>query len=691
MLYGYAGKILKVDLSKGTLTDIDSSQYLPTYLGGIGIGWRMLWENTNANTTWSSPENTLTFATGPLNGSCIPTAGRQEVIGLSAQSYPKSWGAESGSGGDWCVKLKWTGYDAVVVTGIASSPVYLHIGDSGPELLDARSLWGQGSYAVQERLESLHGKGTATLCIGQAGENLYRMASIESNAENAMGQGGFGAVLGIKKLKAIAVTPASHKITFAEPEALIQVAKKLSYELGPVTRNNGISSNNTAIKADLASTSSATGYVGRRISCIYSNCQANDHDCLYWTYNRVPDTRGHGDFTLTGGCSGAGGISGGVVSNPGGRNVTAELHNLECNWGVNNWGSSAFGNMIPQAHTYGLITSVDGFPLTSSHNLDVDHTIMWFRDMVNQSGPQGAIFAQGPAQACAALGWGDIASSDPVAQGIFPWTQFKHGYPSHWDGRTQGSHFPMWVGAALDWAVWGRDPFNDSHGFPERVPWYILEWGGKSANKDMVGRDAIPYANLQTAAAKLYGTTGVVTNNPCPNAMAGWPGLPDDHLGYTDKEYVMYWHNHQEWFKNCMVLCDCVLPLLYSSESPDFLGYYNAEEDAFNASTGLNWTTNQCHQAAERVFNLMRCVHVRQGRTRAHDESVIRYFTDIASGASAYEERNLNKGEFQALLSRYYALRGWDPTTGIPTRTKLVSLGLSDVADGLAKVINLPP
>jgi aldehyde:ferredoxin oxidoreductase len=207
----------------------------------------------------------------------------------------------------------------------------------------------------------------------------------------------------------------------------------------------------------------------------------------------------------------------------------------------------------------------------------------------------------------------------------------------------------------------------------------------------MVGRDAIPYANLITAAAKLYGTTAIVSNGPCPNAFAGWPGTPNDSLGYTDKEYVMYWHNHQEWFKNCMVMCDAVFPLLYSSEASDYLGYYTAEADAFNAATGLNYTVAQCHQAAERIFNLMRSVHIRQGRTRAHDESVIPYFTDIASGASAYEQRNLNKTEFQALLTRYYALRGWDPTTGIPTRTKLTALGLSDVADGLAKVVTVPP
>ena len=689
MMYGYAGKILKVDLTAGTLTDIDSSQYLPTYLGGIGLGWRILWEYTNANTTEWSPENTLTFASGPVNGGCIPTAGRTEVIGIAPYGYPKPWACESGAGGDWSTKLKWCGYDAVIVTGISASPVYLHIDDNGPQLLDARSLWGAGTFSVQERMETLYGKNTATLCTGIAGENLSRLATIETNGENSMGQGGFGAVLGYKKLKCLSVTPGSHKITFASPEGMIRVAKQISYELGPITPNNLVSSNNTAIKADAASTSSGTGYISRRISCPYSNCQVNDHDCLYWTYNRVPDTRGHSDFTATCGCTGGSGMTGGVISGPS-RNVANELHNLECNWGINTW-ANIFNTLISQAHTYGLTTEVDGYYLNTSHQLSVDQFILWMRDLATSSGPEGAVWAQGGARAAAAFGWGDSsADGDPVKQGLIAWQQFKHGYAPHWDGRNQGNHFPMWVGAALDWAVWGRDPFNDSHGWPERVPWYVLEWGGKSANKDMVGRDAIPYATLQTAAAKLYGTTGAISNASCPNVFAGWPGLPDDTLGYTDKEYAMYWHNHQEWFKNCMVMCDAVFPLLYSSEAPDSLGYYNAEEDAFNAATGLNWTTSQCHQAAERIFNLMRAVHVRQGRTRAHDESVIRYFTDVASGASAYEQRNLNKAEFQALLSRYYVLRGWDATTGLPTITKLNALGLSDVATSLNSIVKLP-
>jgi aldehyde:ferredoxin oxidoreductase len=677
------------------MTDIDSSKYLPEYIGGVGLGWRILWEETNANTTEWSPENTLIFASGPANASSVPTAGRQEVIGIAPYGFPIPWAAQSGSGGDWSSKLKWTGYDAVVITGKSATPKYVYIDDAGAKLLDASYLWGTGTFATQQSLESQYGKDIAALCIGQAGENKLRIATIEQNGEGSMGQGGFGAVMGDKKLKCICVKPGNHKVTWANPTAMIEVTKKLSYELGPITPNNPISTNNTAVKQYFGSTTSGTGYVGRRLACPYSNCQANDHDDLYWSYNRVPSLRGYGEFTSTCGCSGGNGISGGVLaSGNSARNVTMELHNLMCNWGINAWGST-FGSMITDAWKANLIRSVDGMPLDSSGKLSLDNMIQFFRDIVNRTGPEGNIWAEGGARAAKILGWGDASSPDPAQQGI-AWRYWKHGYGTHWDGRTQGSRFPMWIGSALNWAVWGRDPFNDSHGWPERVPWYVLEWGGKGgalANKDMTGRDAIPYADLCKAAAKLYGTTGVYQGNACPDALAGYPGLPDDSLGYKDMEYAMYWHNHQEWFKNSMVMCDCVLPLLYSSQSSDLLGYYSAEEDAFNAATGAGWSFAKCHQQAEKIFNLMRAFHVRQGRTRAHDESIIRYFTDIPSGSSLSgheEEHYLKKDKFIALLERYYTLRGWDKTTGWPTRAKLESLGLKDVADQLATLKKLP-
>ncbi|MCL2150099.1 MAG: aldehyde ferredoxin oxidoreductase, partial [Dehalococcoidia bacterium] len=101
MLYGYAGKILRVDLSANKCTEIDSEQYLPEYIGGIGLGWRLLWDETLPTTTEWSPENPLIFCTGPANASPIPTSGRLELIGIAPAGFPIPWAAESGAGGDF--------------------------------------------------------------------------------------------------------------------------------------------------------------------------------------------------------------------------------------------------------------------------------------------------------------------------------------------------------------------------------------------------------------------------------------------------------------------------------------------------------------------------------------------------------------------------------------------------------------
>ena len=672
---GYAGKILRVDLTAGKCEDIDSSKYLPEYIGGVSLGWRLLWDETNATTTEWSPENPLIFCTGPAAGSPIPTSSRLELIGIAPSGFPYPWAAASGAGGDFSVKLKWCGYDAVIVTGKSSKPVYIYIDDNGPSILDGASLWGTGSQVAQQRLMNLYGTDIAALAIGQAGENKTRIATIETNTENSFGQGGFGAVMGDKNCKAICVKPGNHKITWANPEEVIRVTKKISYEMGPVTANGHVSLNTTAVSQDFGS------YTARRLSCAYSNCQTNAHDCLYWSYNRVPSTRGYGQFSSTCGCSGGNGISGGVLPTGQPRNVTMELHNLECNWGINTWGNT-YGGMITYAYQQGMMTQVNGIPLNSSGRFDtVDQVIQFFRDVVNRTGPEGDIWAEGGARAAEALGLHDIS-----------WRFWKHGYGTHWDGRNQGNRFPMWVGAALSWAIWPRDPFNDSHGWVERTPWYVLEWGGKGgtqANKDMTGRDAIPFADLIPAAAKLYGTTGVYQGNNCPDALSGWPGVPDDTLGYKDKEYTMFWHHNKELFKNSVVVCDAVLPLLYNSEASDKLGYYFAEEEAFNACTGANWSFAKCQQQGERILNMMRAFIVRQGRTREHDESVIRYFTEIETSQAA-EKRALDPVKFVALLERYYTLVGWDVKTGWPTRAKLESLGLKDIADKLAEVNKLP-
>jgi aldehyde:ferredoxin oxidoreductase len=203
---------------------------------------------------------------------------------------------------------------------------------------------------------------------------------------------------------------------------------------------------------------------------------------------------------------------------------------------------------------------------------------------------------------------------------------------------------------------------------------FVKEWQGEK--KSVWGTHTIPYADICQAGAKLYGA---------PHANAGWD---KPELGYLDKEYVARWSNHHGIIKSSVMLCDRVFPLLagYDPDHPTEVGDVEAEVRLFNAVVGTDWTIRDLDAAAERAFNLLRAIHVRQGRTRAHDESVIPYFEQMNMFPDDPGPQAIEADKFLDLLERYYALRGWDKATGCPTQAKLEELKLSFVVPELQRL-----
>jgi aldehyde:ferredoxin oxidoreductase len=190
----------------------------------------------------------------------------------------------------------------------------------------------------------------------------------------------------------------------------------------------------------------------------------------------------------------------------------------------------------------------------------------------------------------------------------------------------------------------------------------------------MWGTDTIPYEEICKAGAKIYGAE---------HANAGWD---KPELGYVDKEHVAIWHDHRAIIKSSVPACDRQFPLLYDPEAPDKVGDTEAEVRLFNAVVGTDWSLDDMHAACERVFNVMRALHVRQGRTRELDESVIPYFEQPAMWPDEAGPQEIDPEEFREALDRFYDVRGWDKQTGWPTRAKLEEAGLKGVADELEKL-----
>ncbi len=203
MTGGYMGKILFVDLSKGELKDEALDEKLcREFIGGYGIGARIIYSRQKGGVDPLGPENILGIMTGPLTGSPALSGSRYTVVGKSPLTG--GWG-DANSGGYFGPHLKFAGYDGIFFTGISPKPVYLFIKDGKAELRDAAHLWGKDSFETEDILQSELGKKTEVCCIGQSGENLSLIAAVMNNKGRAAGRSGLGAVMGSKKLKAVAV------------------------------------------------------------------------------------------------------------------------------------------------------------------------------------------------------------------------------------------------------------------------------------------------------------------------------------------------------------------------------------------------------------------------------------------------------------------------------------------------------
>ena len=223
------GKLLYADLTKGrTREEPLDDDFLLKYLGGYGIGARLLYDLIPAGADPLGPENVFGLITGPLTGTPAIVSSRYEAVGRSPLTG--GWG-DANSGGDFGPVLKMAGYDGVIVTGKASRPVYLAIEDGRAEIREADSLWGLDTHETEGIIRKEMGKDTAVACIGPAGEKKSPIACVINDLGRAAGRSGLGAVMGSKNLKAVAAR-GTKKIPLADPEKAAELRQFYLARLG---------------------------------------------------------------------------------------------------------------------------------------------------------------------------------------------------------------------------------------------------------------------------------------------------------------------------------------------------------------------------------------------------------------------------------------------------------------------------
>ncbi|NPV09412.1 MAG: aldehyde ferredoxin oxidoreductase family protein [Anaerolineae bacterium] len=223
MPYGYAGRILHVNLSEGSLTiEEPDERFYRTYMGGSALAMHYILRDVPAGADPLGPENVLVVSVGVLTGA--PISGQSRVM-VNAKSPLTGAIGDAQGGGFWPAELKRAGFDAIVVRGQSPKPVYLWLHDGQAELRDASHLWGKITGEAEQAIrEELGDPKVEVLQIGPAGEKLVRYAAVMNMSNRAAGRTGMGAVMGSKKLKAIAVR-GTGRPEIHDRQALSQLAR----------------------------------------------------------------------------------------------------------------------------------------------------------------------------------------------------------------------------------------------------------------------------------------------------------------------------------------------------------------------------------------------------------------------------------------------------------------------------------
>ena len=651
--FGWTGKLLRVDLGEERVETDDTLRYVD-YIGGRGIAARIAWDELPPGVGALDPKNLLIFMSGPLTGTTAPFSGRTEVCGLAPQGWPVEWFTRAGMGGHWSPELKYAGWDGIVVGGQADHPVYLLIEDGRVEIRDARRIWGKGTYETQQILMAEHGHNTRVACIGQAGENLSRIAIINTETESAAGQGGFGAVMGAKKLKAIAVK-GSGVVRIARPDDFYRRTAAIAAECHAPHGHPGRRDH----RPEMAK-------YGEKWQACTQQCTAN---CARY-FRDVPgvvckDATYAGQFHCV--ASLFPGWRGTYYDWKLGFEAGFEAAKFSNDYGLNQW-DLIFGIFpwLRECRNAGLLDKVDEL------EIDLDDPFFWagvMRKIANREG-MGEVLAEGGWRAVIKLGFG----KELVEPLYTAW-----GYAGHWDGHANRANrlvYPFWLVAALQWAVDTRDPMSSGHGYAQNV----MGWSpfGRSDN-------GLGWEQMIAIGERLYGVRSAL----------------DPLSGYEEKAIPAYWHANRSVIKDSVTVDDQMFPRIFSNKTPD--GWSRTEDPEmdgvdfeyhmFVSATGVDWSKEEWDRAADRIFNLERAIQVRNhNRTRQDDESVIPAFEPPEWWVNPLigEKQGMDPAKFRKLLDEYYELRGWDVATGRPTRARLEVVGLKDVADDLERRGMLP-
>jgi aldehyde:ferredoxin oxidoreductase len=635
--YGYAGEILRVDLSSGRITRLKTDGYAGRFLGGRGIAAKIYWDEDKREVPAAHPENPFICMTGPIAGFTRFAGCRWEICGKSPEMEPESF-SYANLGGSWGSWLKYAGYDGLVVVGRAKGPVYIFIDDAGRvEIRDAAYLWGRTAVEARSLLQSELGEEVRVLDIGPAGENQVVFATVLA-AENASGSSGFGAVIGSKNLKAVVVKVAQKKRPVAaDPAGLNDLAKQV-FQLR---------------KANFEDYGHMLPLKINFIACYgcISGCTRGEY--------RARDGQNYKSF-----CQASGVYMGPAMKYYKGMGAEANLlaGRLCDSFSLD---TAVLGPMIAWislCYEAGILNEQEtGLPLSKIGSSEFLETL--FHKICYREG-FGDILAGGTIRAAAQVGKG--SEKFISAAGIMT------------RGSETKDHDPRMI--LSNTLVFATEP---------RRSVYLVHAGSLPLGRWVNWRNGFKDAHLDTdnfqrIARRFWGS-----------AEAG------DFTTYAGKARATRNIQNYGYVKESLVLCDLSWPIYPVNPPDDSIGPFTLESKILTAITGKNFTPDDLNRMGERIFNLQRAILMRQGWGGRKGDAIMDYLYEQPLGPVFYnpegvvpgkdgqivsrKEAVIDRASFEKLKDDYYTLRGWDLKSGYQTRAGLDELGLSDIGEELGK------
>jgi aldehyde:ferredoxin oxidoreductase len=624
----YAGKILWVDLCAGEVKEIFTSDY-SEFVGGIGIAAKIYWDEVSSEVKALSPDNKLIFITGPLSGFSGFASSRWEIAGKSPITVPEHF-SHANLGGSWGVALKFAGYDGIVVEGAAEKPVYLLVEEGRVSIMNASYLWGKGAIEARNILQTELGASVNVVVIGPAAEKMAMMSTVLAN-QDASGRAGFGAVMGSKKLKAIAVRKGSQKLLAANPEQLQELLRYFRWLVG----RGKLTFYEHMVKTE-KERPTRKDYCWRCAGpCIRESyktregkegkfvCQAAFFS-YRWAWAYYKDEDNDVPFLVTKLCD--------------------EL-------GLDTMHIDLIMTWLDRCYQEGLLTEKEtSLPLSKIGSWEFSRALLYEIACGNDL---GKYLRLGVEKAAELIGKGtkeiitDMVLKAGASDVYGPRMYIAHGIISAMEPTQR------------------IDQLHETSLLIEQWREWIQGYEGAFVSTEVV----------RSVAKRFWGSEAAA-----------------DFFSYEGKALAAKMIQDRQYAKNCLILCDWVWPIMTSPNTVDHVGDPTLESKLFSAITGQVMDEEEYYRLGEKVLHFHRMIMLREGHRGRQDDILPDFCYSVplkeqtvnpemlvpGKGGEPVSRKGsmLDREAFEQMKNEYYRLRKWDIKTGLPDIQRLKELGL---------------